>query len=682
MTPIFRSDAGLTLPTPPGALARLAGPGGVLLREEPGEFVVPGERGVARGSAREGVREILVYDNGVALEGFSVTVAATTARGGAGAGASAGASAERGVSDETRRPTPAPPPRATISPGLVARTLPEGGVIETTFVPRALPGAVIQWASEEPEESVPRDLVLRWDVPASSVEVRYLQRGPFLRVSDGEGQDRLFLVTGDSLASWTIREPAAGAATACESGEAMNAARLSVGVRAQLPAGGALHLVALAGTDAALRDGLAMLPHLAGHERRRHGEAREGREDHLTLSGPTGVANVAEAFDWARIDLEAAWLRPSGGRGAGGVGAGGGGAGGAGGAGRVVRTLDDATGRFPAMTGPAAREATVAALATGHFALAGQLLSQLAGDAEHGRFAAAYLRAAAEHALWTGDLQRLSGERPLLGRCVMRFEASGAPADPRDARALAALLQLLADAVEPLGDRTWTAELRALAGRMAAEASGPGEPGSPDADGPKGITLPVLGGASRRAPRPGAPAPPLHLHMEWPGRREFAAGDADGGLAAWLAHIEEPADGPPKGGVHATHTILPFVLGVLGARPDANYGRLLLAPFPPSAWTAFDATGLRVGDATIDLRYRKSGETHTFTLAQTSGRAPINLVFEPAVVPLGQEVQVRLAHEIAEVGTFERGNRLGVRLQLPLDHERRVTIHEGNVATR
>jgi hypothetical protein len=710
----FVSDPELRLPAPPRPFATLSGPAGDVVEaivDDAAAHRVAGERALVRGSGRSGPLDVFVHATAERsiplLEELTLVVqgegairsahdasaeVVPAADGGAVEAMTEAAADPCGAAGAPVRPGDvegAAAPPALRSPGLLRRGLPRGDVTEVTFVPRMLPGTVVQWAADV-RGRVPLDVVLSWGVraPAGADGVRYIQRGPFLRVAAGGEESLLFLVAGDALASWTVREPAAGEDPV-----------LRVAVRLQISEEAPVHLVALAGDDPALADALAMLPHLPAHERRRHREAGEGRAERLAVEAPGGIG---EALERARTDLDAAWIRP------------------VAGGGKVAASLSDTGGRFPPLRGPDAATAALAALASGHAELADQLLSALATDAADGRFGAPWLHASAEYALWTGDVSALARDRELLERCVAGLAAPGAGegAALRDA-SFRDTLALLADAVEPLGDRAWSTRLRELAERHPAARAG------------GGIALPVLGGTgpatsagSGRTPGEGAAVDPgagfeagagsergsgtgagavaepgsgrspgtgagagagrgarangTPALVEWPGRSAFLAGDPDAGLRAWTAHLSRTAAAGADRTLDAALGLLPFTDGVLGARPDAGYGRLRLAPIPPSSWSAFTAANLSIGDAAVSLAYRKSGARHTFTLTQTAGRAPINLVFEPAVAGKGSALTVRLGGETVDVGIFERGDRLGVRLQLPLDHERRVTIEEAH----
>jgi len=121
--------------------------------------------------------------------------------------------------------------------------------------------------------------------------------------------------------------------------------------------------------------------------------------------------------------------------------------------------------------------------------------------------------------------------------------------------------------------------------------------------------------------------------------------------------------------------ILPstIVFGALGAQADASVGRLRLAPRLPDAWGSVTIRNLRMGSARVTLAYRSDANNHVFSIEQTQGAVPINLVFEPSVrVP--EIGEARVDGETVDLDRIAMGPRVGVRLQLPLDGRREVTL--------
>jgi hypothetical protein len=120
--------------------------------------------------------------------------------------------------------------------------------------------------------------------------------------------------------------------------------------------------------------------------------------------------------------------------------------------------------------------------------------------------------------------------------------------------------------------------------------------------------------------------------------------------------------------------LLPAVLvhGLLGARPDAAFGRLRLAPALPAPWTAFRVTGIRLGEARLELAYRADEERHTFVLRPTAGRVPATVIFEPTVPGVASSIELDEAP--VDLPVEQIGDRSQATLQIPLDRERSVSL--------
>ncbi|TVP47444.1 MAG: hypothetical protein EA350_04865 [Gemmatimonadales bacterium] len=362
-------------------------------------------------------------------------------------------------------------------------------------------------------------------------------------------------------------------------------------------------------------------------------------------------------------------------------------------------------------------EVALGALAGGRWQLAARIVDAVLAAEDGQASPAARLLLATRWAAWTGEVERLrphgealdAAARSLVPAGVVPAELAlpgGAPGiDPQgtdDAAGAAgaadpdlpasfpstsALLSDFADAVEPLGDRTWVAELRQLARlaeaarerRGAASGAEPGaasgaasgaEPGAvpaaPDVRPVRGVRLPVIGSASDpAAPETvDGPAPrPASAHL--PPVRAFAS-----------PHHPSVA---PRRTVHAARLVRSAVEGLCGVRPDAAWGRVTLAPDLRGLPADDDGVrhlvvrGIRVGDVRIDLACRVSRMGGTLRVSQVAGRVPVNVVFEPCL-PMGAVESVRLGDESAdvEIEVLEDGVRL--RFQFPLDPERRVSV--------
>lgn len=290
------------------------------------------------------------------------------------------------------------------------------------------------------------------------------------------------------------------------------------------------------------------------------------------------------------------------------------------------------------LAGTSLAEVGLGALAAGRWSLARSVLEMLGGEASP---PLPFLALAGEWGLVTGDARALRELRQALDDAVARAGGGmeGHPTSPGAAfPTLPRVLERLADAVEPAGDRGWTGSLR----RSAAEAAGPAS-----------RQLPVLGAT----PTPGTGLKPRDAIL--PPAGSFAHTDDPGVLG--------------RRTLHGARWIRALVRGTLGLTPDAAYGRIRVAPVLPSEWRAAGAREIRVGDARLDLGYRGEGARHTFVLRPTAGRAPVTVILEP-LLPLEEVERVELEGERVTVDSFRGEGRVGVRFQFPLDGDRTVTV--------
>jgi hypothetical protein len=304
-------------------------------------------------------------------------------------------------------------------------------------------------------------------------------------------------------------------------------------------------------------------------------------------------------------------------------------------------------GLIPA-TGTSLVELGLGALAVGRFSLAGSILRSLLGAGSPPPLPVLFL--AGEWGGRTGDLSLLRDLRPGLETLVEGLSggaAEGLPGGPpeepgappphgRSFPGIAVVLEGLASAVEPLGDRGWTASLRARA--VAARS------------GARGKVLPVLGAG----PVPGEDEPVLLPPLE-----AFGALEAPALLA--------------RRSLQAARLLRVVSEGLLGVRPDASYGRIRLAPVFPAAWEALEADGIQVGDTSIDLAIHREPGAFRFTLTPSAGRIPLNLIFEP-VVPVDRVGRVLLSGEKVDVDILPGRGRTGIRFQFPLDEAKVVEV--------
>jgi len=331
-------------------------------------------------------------------------------------------------------------------------------------------------------------------------------------------------------------------------------------------------------------------------------------------------------------------------------------------------------------------EVALGALAGGRWQVAGRILDAVLGAAPGAGLEspAARLLLATRWAAWTGEVERLRPHGEALDAAARSLAPAeheegaekvgggpppGDPDLPASFPSTSALLSDFADAVEPLGDRTWVEDLRRMArgARAGPEAAHEVELRPAAEIRPvHGVRLPVIGGA----PEPAAPGAvetpaPRPASAQFPPVRAFASPD-------------HPSVAPRRT-VHAARLVRSAVEGLCGVRPDAAWGRVTLAPdlrglpADEAGVRQLVVRGIRVGDVRIDLACRVSRMGGTLRVSQVAGRVPVNVVFEPCL-PMGAVESVRLGDESAdvEIEVLEEGVRL--RFQFPLDPERRVSV--------
>lgn len=318
----------------------------------------------------------------------------------------------------------------------------------------------------------------------------------------------------------------------------------------------------------------------------------------------------------------------------------------------------NADGTLCPLTDEAAHEVGLGALMAGEVELAEQILPAVltlppSGDV---RQAAGRLLFAIAWATWTGRVERL---RPFGSHLFAGVEALEAAVDqplPSSLPAHHRLIEMLADALEPLGDKEAVAFLR---GRAEAHAPLPSRASK------GGRSLPVLsaGGAGGPGDETLPPRPP---EPQLPPLEAFSS--------------PHHPSAQHRAGLHAARMVRSAVAGVLGAVPDAAWGRLRLAPdltqVPEGRGgvRALNLTGLRVGDSRVQLTCRVQGEACTLAVAQVGGRVPLNLIFEP-LLPLRHVARVEMGGEAVQVQIQSETQGTRVRLQFPLDPERSIRIH-------
>ena len=110
----------------------------------------------------------------------------------------------------------------------------------------------------------------------------------------------------------------------------------------------------------------------------------------------------------------------------------------------------------------------------------------------------------------------------------------------------------------------------------------------------------------------------------------------------------------------AAMVISPLLRGLLGIETDVASKRIVFAPHLPADWTSLSVHRIRVGDAAIDLNYRKtSGETNL--TIESSGTADLD--FSPAVSRRAEVISVQV-----------NGHRGAFQIQTS-EYDQHVTVH-------
>ncbi|HKJ03319.1 MAG TPA: hypothetical protein VJ997_12720, partial [Longimicrobiales bacterium] len=243
-------------------------------------------------------------------------------------------------------------------------------------------------------------------------------------------------------------------------------------------------------------------------------------------------------------------------------------------------------------------------------------------------------------------------------------------------------LGTLADALRYAASEEETRGLRAMAARPAGLPPRTLPMVGVGAGGPKLGTAPWIA-ALLRGERPGGGGAPPAFLAPW---AALAEGDADGGYAAWRAVLGEGLAGsagsrgswaPPARG--AASVLATFAFGLLGLEPDAPSGRIRIAPALPAHVRDFRVQGIRVGDARLELSYRREERVHRFRLDATDGRVPPMVVLEPSL-PLRALGAVRVDGAPADLTSQRHGPgraRTRLSVQIPVDGPRLLEIEEG-----
>ena len=536
------------------------------------------------------------------------------------------------------------PPAANVlvTPRSLTRELagPGGSCSETLLVPERLPGLVLQWSGWSPDEGWPLEVHLLVDQPE-----RIRCEGGTLRIardstadaSDGEletpgvvihlsqATDGAPRIDGRDNAG--IGQPSAGHATAgAPHGEGTSAPPLwewtagpdGVVARTRVRCTPTTPVTLLVHAIEPVRrlPSLAALAAVAAHRTRDDLEPVEA--EGLRLG--TGVAELDDGVGWARAALRSL-LEESGGA-------------------QRLRLLDLLP--LEQVAGQPGDEAALlarGALAAGEWQVAEAALQTRPASLDDAAALASWVEWTSRAELFTAHVDALA---ELAGR---------APADLR---------QRLVDAAEAAGVEGFADRIApaSRARRLPTVSAVP----APEAAGRQvaadGAAADRAAGALTTADRAAAgPTPPAEAFLDLRSR-----------LGALLR------EGASPGGLDAAAALERLVHGLLGARPDAAFGRLSLRPRLPAHWTSFEFGGLRLGDATVGVRYDRTDDQIEWRLRQTAGGAPITWLF--TVTLDGRSVaHVEVDGTPAEIDlrTTSEGDTF-FDIQLPAERERVLNV--------
>lgn len=531
-----------------------------------------------------------------------------------------------------------------LSPRSVRRELlgPGGSVLETVLLAPRGAGAVVQWVPGRAGE-----LMLSGSFVCPGRATGHQGDGPVLVLERAGLPDALFSVT-PRPDTWRV---------APEPGR--DDTRISFTSRAPE---GVVTLLIGHRSPRSTASPLVLLGRVRAHERRAEAELRAVRETRLATD--TGVSGLDDALAWAVARLPGAV---------------------------------DAAGRVRAGVGSDCPEPGEGRDETEGLSRLWILLGALAaGDRDTARRLVTGAPGGVPDLLglgwwvrWTGDPEPLVRHAHVVDDILTRERAPEAgPTSGVGGVLRAAAIPAVAEGMEAAGHAEKASAWRGLLPRSLPMVGSPAPTGGGDGLGADLLRALFLHRPLRIEPGspPGPGAPVERALRAWAG---FVGTDPDGAYVELRAHLatglgDVPGSWPAAPGHPCFHwapaaALTPGILlfGLLGARAEAAWGRLRLAPTLPPSWRAFRVSGIAAADARVSLGYERHGSTHRFQLDQRTGRVPLNLVFEPRL-PMTGVKEVRVDGEPAEVEiTDGPAGRTVLALQLPLDRQRVVTVEEG-----
>lgn len=258
--------------------------------------------------------------------------------------------------------------------------------------------------------------------------------------------------------------------------------------------------------------------------------------------------------------------------------------------------------------------------------------------------------------LWTGDAGPLKARVPQL-MALARDSSWYGEIPPT---AFAGIRDALASAAE-------AAELSEL--HEAVKAMPLPVPAS---SGGSGRRLPMAGGSAA-----GSPAVDVLPSLLRLGRHGItpAARLREANLLRTL--LGEIASEPSRvGDGSAARAIMHLVGGLLGAVPDATFGRLDLSPLFPGHWTGFRLSGVRAGEGTLALSYQRTDDTARWEITPELGSVPITVNFEPWF-PFPSVSRCLVDGNEAELESVSVDGWTRVKVQVPADGVRTLVVEAG-----
>ena len=512
------------------------------------------------------------------------------------------------------------------------RSSPVGTVMEHLVVMPTLPLVVVQWSSSP----VGDDGTLQLTITPGGTEVRYDVRDGVLRAVGRDPDRSVAVALCGGTGKWTLADDGDGRVLASHT----------------MGGGGPLTLLVTEGSEATLRSALAAAAHLPAHERRAASPDTNG------MRVLTGVPELDDSVAWASSRVRASLHR-----------------------GALTRL---GPGAF--RSGHQTFWSGLGALAVGDVESARRAVALLDGFGE-GAPSQATWPVEAMAALLAARLALASGDASAARRhAQMILDRSGTPSElsPEEGSLWTLALEVLADSLRFAEADDRIEALRTLAARLGSSGAGgrqlPMVSDQPHRSG--GVLLSVLAGRWGRPPATGIGRLDDALRTwscfgedadgAWSRLREtLRSGLVSGpsGPASWDEDDEVLAHGAPVAGA----LLAAFSHGVLGYMPDAPSGRLHLAPRFPSHVRSFVVEGLRVGPASITLRYERSKTRHRFMLEPISARVPPMLVFEPSI-PGTRLAEAQIGGTPADLEAIVEGARVRVRVQVPLEGPRTIDL--------